>query len=328
MNDIGFPLTSLHLEFICQATAPVNLGGWHSGANLRGALTNIMKRSACSCPPGQPDPQHCPVCALIVANEHPGQERRGYALVPPNMPGEVIRAGEQFSFGVSLFGDAQQQLLFFLLASIEAGEQGVGLGRERGLGRFALHEVWAVNPLGDERDCIRAAGEARVREPRLMLTHAYVQALADQILQHGWPGEDEMCRLELRFLTPLRLIEDEHRLKAPDFGLIFEHLLKRIDQLARQYCGAERRPMDEILALQAQANTVRLVNVNTRWLDVAGGSARLGRKVEQGGLVGNAVYSASRASWQALLPWLLWGKATQLGKMVVKGNGLFDLKLL
>ncbi len=328
MSNTDFPLTSLHLEFICQATTPVNLGGWQAGANLRGALTNIMHRSACSCPPGQPDPQHCPVCALIVANEHPGQERRGYALVPPPMPSEVIRAGERFSFGVGLVGDAQQQLLFFLLAGMEAGEQGVGLGRERGQGRFTLHEVWAVNPLGDERDCIRAAGEALVHEPALMLTHAYVQALADQILQHAWPGEDLACRLELHFLTPLRLIEDQHRLKAPDFGLIFEHLLKRIDQLARQYCNAERRPMDEILALQAQANEVRLVNVNTRWVDVASGSARLGRKVEQGGLVGNAVYLAPRASWRALLPWLLWGKATQLGKMVVKGNGLFDLKIL
>ena len=71
-----------------------------------------------------------------------------------------------------------------------------------------------------------------------------------------------------------------------------------------------------------------MVDLNTRWVDVASGSARLGRKVEQGGLVGSATYLAPRASWCVLLPWLLWGKATQLGKMVVKGNGVMDVKIL
>ena len=43
-----------------------------------------------------------------------------------------------------------------------------------------------------------------------------------------------------------------------------------------------------------------------------------------GGLIGAATYQS--ATWDALLPWLLWGEVVQVGKNVVKGCGLYRLR--
>jgi hypothetical protein len=37
------------------------------------------------------------------------------------------------------------------------------------------------------------------------------------------------------------------------------------------------------------------------------------------------VYAATFNVWRALLPWLLWGAVAQVGKDVVKGNGVYDI---
>src|SRR5262245_54033993 len=114
-------LTLLHLRFLCERATPVHLPGFHAGSQLRGALGNIMRRAYCPearFGQGQPaSPEHaavCPVCWLLAANEHPGEVRRGYALVPPLEPPTPTQSvavpreqpygvGERFDFGLTLF---------------------------------------------------------------------------------------------------------------------------------------------------------------------------------------------------------------------------------
>ncbi len=310
-----FSLTLTHLRFTVEALTPVRLSGYNAGSQLRGALGNVMRRAYCA--GDRRDPAHtaaCPVCWLLAANEHPGEERRGYALVPPLDPPDCYAPGERFSFGLTLFGNALRFLPYFVLAVPEMGRMGVGAGR----GQFALRQVWAADPLfGDESQPVLAEGESLVYTPTLMISAERVGEVAAQLAGHG--------RLSLNFLTPMRLVEDGQLSKVPDFGVFFARLLKRLDELNEQFADGERRPLDEVNALHAFADRVRLIETQTRWVEVWSGSSRTGKETPLSGFVGLATYSAPSEVWAPLLPWLIWGQGTQVGKDVVKGNGWYEL---
>jgi hypothetical protein len=320
-----FPLTTTHLRFVCEALTPLRLEieTYRAGQNLRGALGQVMARAYCT--GDARDPAHaatCPVHWLLAANERPGQERRGYTLVPPtDEPASGLKTGERFEFGITLFGDALKFLPYFVLAVPEMGRAGVGVGR----GKFALKSVWAENPFTRERECLLAEGDNLVHTPTLTLTHAEVERIAND----KWRienGESEIENRELRiavqFVTPTRLIEEGDLAKAPAFEVLFARLLKRVDDLAEEYSGGNGRPREEIVALEQLAARVRLVEAQTRWVEVWSGSQRRDASSPLSGIVGRAVYAAEREVWRALLPWLLWGQLVQVGKSAVKGNGV------
>ncbi len=338
-----FNLTALQLRFTCEAVTPINLNGYNAGSNLRGALGNVMRRAYCGhgTPTPYPSPADkkqsagegngCPVCWLLAANEHPGEERRGYTLVPPletwqvspdsvrdqpdrqNLPGLYV-PGQRFAFGLTLFGDAQRFLPYFILAVPEMGRLGVGAGR----GQFALRSVTACDPIEGADQIVLAEGEALVRVPDHLITPDRMQQAADGLT----PAE----RLRLNFRTPLRLIDDGRLIKAPDFGVLFKRLLERLDELNVQYSGGAARPAGEVQALQTLANQVRLIDADTQWLELQSGSRRTGRATPISGFIGSAEYGAPFGVWRALLPWLLWGTVAQVGKDVVKGNGVYRLE--
>jgi hypothetical protein len=320
-----FPLATTHLRFICEATTPLQLEveTYRAGQNLRGALGAVMTRAYCAGDAN--DVAHiatCPVHWLLAANEKPGQERRGYAIVPP-IPGRDVPAerlyepGQRFEFGITLFGDALKFLPYFVLAVPEMGRVGVGVGR----GKFALKSVWAENPLTRARECLLAENDNLVRTPTLTMTHAEVMRIADCRL----PIADcDLC-LGIDFLAPVRVIHNQHTLKTPEFAPLFANLLKRLDDLAEEYCGGTGRPREEIDALESLAARVQLVESQTRWVEVWSGSTRRGKPSPLSGIVGRAVYAAERAVWRELLPWLLWGQLAQVGKSTVKGNGVIAI---
>ncbi|RME05475.1 MAG: CRISPR system precrRNA processing endoribonuclease RAMP protein Cas6, partial [Anaerolineae bacterium] len=287
--------------------------------NLRGALLGVMRRAVCA---GDPDdPAHvavCPVCWLAAANERPGVERRGYALVPPLGVPEVLEAGDPFAFHLTLFGDAIRYLPYFLLAIPEVGRVGVGPGR----GKFALRRVWAERLNADDWAVLKE-GETTVTPPPQSGDHADVLAAAQHMLPSLQTGQG---RLTLRFHTPLRLIHQGRLLKAPDFGVFFARLLERLDHLAVQHAAGTPRPPEAREALGSAADRVRLVEDRTRWVEVSSGSRRTNRRTWLSGLVGSAVYTAPPAIWEQLLPWLLWGQIAQVGKDTPKGNGFYAIE--
>ena len=334
-----FPLTTTHLRFVCEALTPLRLEieTYRAGQNLRGALGAVMLRAYCA--GNANDPAHaatCPVHWLLAANEKPGQERRGYTLVPPIPrrndspgagdvpPGRLYEPGERFEFGITLFGDALKFLPYFVLAVPEMGRAGVGVGR----GKFALKSVWAENPFTRERECLLAEGDNLVHTPTLTLTHAEVERIANdkwRIEDDASETENRELKIAVRFVTPTRLIEEGDLAKAPAFEVLFARLLKRVDDLAEEYSGGNGRPREEIVALEQLAARVRLVEAQTRWVEVWSGSQRRGARSPLSGIVGRAVYAAEREVWRALLPWLLWGQLVQVGKSAVKGNGMIQV---
>lgn len=321
MNPL-FPLTYLRLRFHCQAETRIHLGGMRAGSNLRGALLGVMRRAVCDHLDGPAHAAHCPVCWLAAANERPGQERRGYALTPPLPIQNHLAPGEDFTFHVTLFGEALRYLPYFVLAVPEAGRDGLGPGR----GRFRLDSIWAELLSETDRPVLRP-GERLVCPPERFSGHAEILRAAGDLLEE-WqsvtpPGKPLTVRID--FFTPLRLIVDERLLKSPDFGAFFAHVLRRVDDLAVQHAGAAQRSPEDRQRLWSLANQVRLVQSQTGWEDVPSGSGRTGQQTWISGLIGPAWYVAQPEVWQELLPWLLWGEVTQVGKDTAKGNGVYRL---
>ncbi|MCA9951225.1 MAG: CRISPR system precrRNA processing endoribonuclease RAMP protein Cas6 [Anaerolineales bacterium] len=317
-------LTFTHLRFDAIASSDIHLGGCYAGSNLRNALAGVMLQA--TCPQTQrrakPTPEHaavCPACWLLAAEVDPGSVVRAYAVIPPIPAPQTIPAGEAFAFGLTLFGDGFQFLPYFVLAVGEVGRVGVGRGRHEGYGRFSLQSIHAIDPLQGHAQQLLHPGENLVSVPDLHVDWQPVPALARQLNAQI----ENSGQLIIKFHTPLRLVENKQLFKVPDFAVLFRRLLYRIDDLGRQCAGQERRERAEIATFNQLADQVRLVESQTQWHEIWSWSGRKQNKTPHGGLVGTAIYWA--ADWQPLLPWLIFGQGTQVGKSAVRGNGIYSI---
>lgn len=314
------PLTLTHFRFDFIAQTVVKLNEHKAGHYLRGALGNVMLRRTCpENPRGEnPTSEHaavCPACWLLAAEVEPGEVRRAYSVIPPIPPVDTVQRGERFSFTLTLYGQGLRFLPYFVLAMPEVGRAGLGPGR----GKFELESIWALNPLMGEKIPVLLPGENMVHVPD--------SPLAWEDIQRALPGWLSALaadpRLRVHFLTPTRLIYDDALVKIPDFGVFFRRLLERIDHLGQQHAGGDSRPPQEVQELYTLADQVRLVESNVTWMDYFGGSKRSHRRTPLSGFQGTATYRVD--DWKPLLPWLLLGQGTQVGKHVVRGNGTFVL---
>ena len=102
----------------------------------------------------------------------------------------------------------------------------------------------------------------------------------------------------------------------------------RAPSLHAQHGGGRPLVDDQPLELKRDifpfVDQVQLVTDNTHWWDLKGYSSRIERAQVLGGFVGTATYVAP--DWRPLLPWLIWGMSTHVGKNIVKGCGIYDLR--
>lgn len=321
-------MTSLlftHLRFTATAVTDVVLGGHYAGNNLRNALANTMLHA--TCPEQQrdlkPTAEHaarCPVCWLLAAEVDPGSVVRAYAVIPPQPPRQVVPAGEHFSFGLTLFGHGWRYFPYVVLAANEMGRGGVGSGRREGKGRFRLEQIASMNPLNGLHNELLKRGETLVKIAPAPVSFADSKAtasvLAECLAQNGG-------RLTIRFHSPLRLVEKGTTLRTADFAVLFKRLLYRIDDLSRQFAAGERRPAAQVMTFERLAERVTLLEDQTEWVELWSWSGRKQDRTPVGGLVGSVTYHAE--DWDQLLPWLIFGQGTQLGKSTVKGLGVYSI---
>lgn len=311
-------LTYVHLVFLAQARQPIRLRNYQAAEQLRDALADVMLRTVC--PETQrrakPRPEHaavCPACWLLAAEADPGQVRRAYSLVGPIAPLDLLQTGDSFPFVITLFGEGERFLPYFILAASAMGDIGIGPGR----GRFEVQAIWSENPFTGESIALLERGEKVVRPAVKKITWEDAERLAQ--------AQPACGDLRIHFLSPTRLIAEEALIKAPDFGVFFRRLVERIDELSRQYNQGVRRSAEEITAIYRLADQVRLVHQDTRWIELWGPSSRRGQRTPMGGFIGSACYRSKH--WEILLPWLLFGQGVQAGKLTAKGNGVFQIEL-
>lgn len=298
------------LRYTVQAETIIRFGAL-SGAQLRGGLFNELRQMAHTNWREVNDPQHqatCPVCRMMAReNQEAARGRdvpRPFGILPPLA--SEYQPGECFSFGLHLYGDTLLNYPLMTLAVNRLGQTGVGYGR----GQFRLHRIENINPLTG--DSIMLLSHGKTGQPTLHLdsggVHHYASLLSPD-------------HLMLRFLTPLRLIDQGKLVHEIQFRPLIARLLERLEALESEYAGGERWET-RYQQLTELANRIEVVRDATRWLDVHSGSRRQNEWVPIGGLVGDVTFNGNLHPFHE---WLIWGSLTQVGKNIVKGGGWYEI---
>lgn len=352
-------LTAHHLRFTLNVETPIELDT-HPGAALRGMVFNALRGPKNNPALGFCTQRHLPTCAdcalvaacpvaALVSTMDPNAERgrdlpRPYTIEPPLNGPFRYKPGDTLTFGLTLFGNALNLFPYVVMALNQAGPYGLGkklpppTGKKHSQrGRFTMQSAKAINLLTGEVQEILEQGNTMVQQPDIPVTHNQVLETGRRFLttitahstngyngpaayQHGQNGDP--VEISLHFKTPARIIVGKKLLKTPHFEPIFHRLLDRLLLLEKSYGAPGREPAPDKNRLLAAACRVELVDYQTRWEEVWSYSARQGKRTPIGGLLGRAVYRAPRHVWQLLLPYLLWGQITHVGKNAVKGDGI------
>ncbi|MBN8593106.1 MAG: CRISPR system precrRNA processing endoribonuclease RAMP protein Cas6 [Anaerolineae bacterium] len=226
---------------------------------------------------------------------------RPLALRPPLQP-----AGDRLTLGLTFYGCGIDTAPMVISAVGAMGQIGMGRGRRRA----RLDAVRAVDPLTRQATLLMDAAGQAVAEipapPGKTAWEAIAAALAQDLLT-------------VRFLTPTRIIREDRLCHQPVFVAWFQRLLERVRLLSEAYAEPVWVPFRELLD---QARAVELVEDRTRWVEMWSHSRRDGTDKPTSGFRGEAVY---RGNFRALLPWLLLGQATQVGKNTIKGAGWYEI---
>lgn len=319
--------TATHFRFEVEALTSLAFDHY-TGSSLRGSLVTALQQNFCS-RRDQADAAHqatCPVCWLLSYEATAGDSRRPYTVEPLLGDRRYFVPGERFQFGLTLFGQAVNLFPYLALAVPQMGEAGIGKTLEqieRGTwhrGRFVLRRIEEFNPLTNTRRNLLDEGGQMVQVPQQPVTAVHVSAAARLI---GQRVEANAGRLALHFLTPTRIIHQKTLMHQPHFRPLFQRLVERVNELQRTFGLADQPP--DWQALLALADQVTLEQDSTGWWDVQGHSSRLEREQQLGGFIGVARYFANPEAWAGLLPWLVWGLSTHVGKNAVKGSGWYRL---
>ncbi|GCE12277.1 CRISPR system precrRNA processing endoribonuclease RAMP protein Cas6 [Tengunoibacter tsumagoiensis] len=318
-------LTTTHLWFTVQASETMELDQ-HSGAALRGNFFHAIWQRFCtnqSAPTCAACPLHevCPVSAIVAPlreDSTQGQDiPRPYIIIPPIEGPRRYQAEEQFSFGMTLFGNIVQLLPYIILSvpQLEANGLGHRLGEYQGRrGRFRVEQIEVTHPFTAERQTIYQAGKTRVNSQIISVQVAECLARAEKLDQQ---------QITLQFVTPLRLIDRERLVKKAEFRPLFQRLLERYLALEQHYGNSEIfLGREEKIALLQQADGVLCSDDSTQWEELTSYSNRQKRSTPIGGLVGQATFTGMLTG---LLGLLVVGELIHVGKNVVKGNGWYRI---
>ncbi len=325
------------LRFRCEVETEMSLPPF-KGSTIRGALFGALRQDFCidqgpaRCT-AMGVRQACPVCCLLATADETSSRgvevARPCTIEPPLEDRTSYRAGDEFSFGVTLFGEAADLLPYAIIGARRMGEIGIG-NRQRAPGKFTIRNVQAIDPLSDDAHEIYKDGDSTVRRPRTTITHDAVLTVSERLKSSS--------QVTFELLTPARLVTEGALTKSLTFSIIMRRLLRRLTDLTRTATGSH--PGFDHEALLQQAEAVRLIDDRTRWVDVPSYSARQGRFTPIGGLVGEITFEGDPSTGSHLskspsetgqglepfVPWLLWGSVTHIGKDATKGGGWYKLR--
>ena len=313
------------LLFTTRVVTPLEVDN-HCGSALRGNMFEAIWRRFCdnkASPTCADCPLHtmCPVSTLVAPlredNLRGRDIPRPYIVLPPLGGARRYEPGEQFVFGLTLFGNIVQFLPYIIL-SISALEA-VGLGRklkenQGRRGQFSVQHIESYHPISGERQVLYQKVQPLVKASTLAITSEDIQKKAATLSTE---------RVTLNFLTPTRLIDQEHLVHRANFRVLLYRLMQRLHTLADLYGEDERQIVPEERDYLKLTEQVQCIDDSTRWEDLGSYSHRQYRTTPIGGLVGKATFVGELAPFRELLT---WGELIHIGKNCVKGNGWYMIE--
>lgn len=288
----------------------------YKGSTFRGAFGGALKRVVCAV--GHKEcvtcllAQRCVYAATFEAEARSGDPRgllaarpHPYVIEPPLTRQTRFSRGEAFDFSLILFGDANQNLPYFIYAFEQMGEGGVG------------------KKIGDTRARLRVTG---VRTGDREIFDAERRTLAPvavpELAIPELPESDGAMAVTITCETPLR-IKQENRLQASlPFHVLVRAMLRRVSALYEAY-GAGEPPLD-YKGLVARASVVETVSSRLRWHDWERYSHRQDQAMLMGGMLGSVTY---RGEVNEYLPLLELCREFHIGKQTSFGLGKFQFRV-
>lgn len=295
------------LEIHISAPHPLDFGA-NPGSSIRGALYEALRAmyDTGAAVQSRHDIDQNPVAWLLRLEDEGtsgGKDvPRPIAIRPP-----LDTSGLKTSFGVSLYGRGRDHLNLVLSGLYAMQRVGMGRGRNR----FQIDRIDTLDPITYQaQPLMDGAGKALGSVPNAPPASAYV-SMASALASDA---------LTVEFLTPTRIIAHDKLCHQPIFKAWAQRLLERTRLLAELYTDDPVWiPFKE---LNAAAESIRLMESQTRWVEAQSGSNRDGLMRPTSGFVGRARYKGDLSK---LMTWLVLGQALQVGKNTVKGCGWYRL---
>lgn len=296
--------------FHCRFTSPAALPAF-KGSMLRGAFGHALKKVVCAL-----RRKTCAGCLLsetcvysLVFEPHALQPDNGatkissrphpYVLQPPADNAKAYGKDDAFTFGLTLFGTANDFLPHIVYAMDQMGETGLGRQGDNGRGRFALAAV-------EMEESILYDGDKKI------LHQGHTLKALDLLPPHPGPVNS----LTVKLLTPLRLKHDNRFQQTLPFHLLIRAALRRIASLEETF-GQGEPPLD-YRGLVRKAEQVVTRESDCQWIDLKRYSNRQQTGMLMGGLQGELVYEGELGEF---LPLLRYCEVTHLGKQTAFGLG-------
>ncbi|MBI9093240.1 MAG: CRISPR system precrRNA processing endoribonuclease RAMP protein Cas6 [Desulfobacterium sp.] len=305
-------------HFICNLTSDALLPAY-KGSTFRGIFGHALKRVVCTL-----KTKECPDCLLkgrclyakVFADGNSASEQlvgapsipRPYVIKPPKNLLSHMKKGDAFDFHLLLFGEANQELPYFVYAFTEIGSLGIGKRIEGKRAGFVVNEI-------------RHDGGTIYTDHENTLKGA---AWGSPISLNGREDTDQAAsRIKLSLETPLRLKFENHLHANLPFHILIRALLRRISSLFNHY-GDGEPPLD-YKGLVQRANNVTISKSNLHWFDWKRYSNRQDKSMLMGGMLGSAVYEGELSEF---IPIIRLGELLHIGKQTTFGLGEIHMEIL
>ena len=301
--------SQLRLTFCCEQD--LRLPRW-KGATLRGGWGRALRGVFCAAECAEPTTceRACPYRTLFTP-EAPDSRQKGvreaprpFVVRPPLDERTHYQAGDHVAFELICIGLTQQYLAHVVAAFEELGR--MGLGEDRGQASLLTVERY---------DLVQ-----QMYQPLLANQHWYGAPTAitpDRVA--AW-SERLGDRVQLHFLTPTRIKHRGEWARVLDAPVLIEAVLRRLQHLSEFYgAGAWNVNLDPVYE---QARAVRIMSMNTRWVEWGRTSGATGQHMQLGGIIGSV-------EWANVAPWLRMvlalGSFLHVGKATVFGHGWYRI---
>lgn len=219
------------------------------------------------------------------------------------------------AFRLTLIGKAIDYLPYFIYSFEELGKIGIGKGR----GRFELIEVKRRESETGSQDT--KSVEKVIYSSASSTLKTSERSFIDLNPDAGFSAGGANL-LTLDFLTPARIIYDNHLNLDLEFHILIRQLLRRIALLAYFHCGDDASEID-FKGLIEKAKEVKARESNLKWHDWERYSARQDTRMKLGGLTGEITFEGCL---EPFMPIIRAGEILHVGKGTSFGLGSHEIK--
>lgn len=299
----------------------------YKGSTFRGGFGNAFKRVVCALKKNTcggcllkerciysyifetPPPSQTRVMTKYTTAPHP------FIIEPPDEQRLSYTPANMLIFKLTLIGKAIDYLPYFIYSFEELGKIGIGKGR----GKFELVEVKRRNSEAGTQDTKPAEEVIYSSDSKTLKTSE--KSFIDLNLDSDFSRENSKL-VTLNFLTPARIIYENHLNLDLEFHIIIRHLLRRIALLAYFHCGHDTSEID-FKGLIEKATEVKVSERNLKWHDWERYSARQDTRMMLGGFTGEITFEGCLEPFMQIIR---AGEALHVGKGTSFGLGKYEVK--